>query len=162
MAVAEYDGYSYYRKSAWRRLRDAEELLASPTVSPHEQGASVRHLRGAIYLAGYAVECALKAYLISREPPAQSLEQVLQRWSDGGRATPKLLGAEGHNLFLLVSLTDLELPLQSDFERKKDWGICLRWRSTWRYDPEPPRPEFAAEFVAAVRRVVEWIVARTG
>jgi hypothetical protein len=33
-------------------------------------------LRGSMYLAGYAVECILKAYLISINPPSRTLHEV--------------------------------------------------------------------------------------
>ena len=51
-----------YRRSATRRLEDAKELLEPPTLDPQRSDADRRHLRGAMYLAGYAVECLVKAY----------------------------------------------------------------------------------------------------
>ena len=67
--MPEHDGISEYLKAGLHRLRDAEELLQEPSIILKESGADTRHLRGAVYLAGYAVECVLKAYLIQLGPP---------------------------------------------------------------------------------------------
>lgn len=158
--VAEFDGASQFHKAALRRLRDAEELMQTPTLLADESGASLRHLRAAVYLAGYAVECVVKVYLISRVSGAQTLSQALQSRRTRGEALPDLSSAAGHNLALLLSATDLEAELDGDVERKKDWGICLKWRSSWRYDPDPPSPSFAQEFVEAVRRIHRWVSGR--
>ncbi len=115
--MAEYDGLTQYRKSAGRRLRDAEELLQPPSVALEEQGAKTRHLRGAIYLAGYAIECILKAYIISQSASAMSLADAIEERRQAGEQMPNILGADGHNLRLLLSLTDLEGSLTTD-ERK--------------------------------------------
>ena len=69
---------------------------------------------------------------------------------------PNILGTEGHRLTVLLSLTDLEAHL-IDEERKKDWGICVKWKSTWRYNPNTYPIADAAELVAAVRRIYHWV-----
>lgn len=158
--MADYDGISHYLKVAPRRVQDAEELLQHPSLNPNERGAEVRHLRSAMYLAGYAVECVLKAYLISHEPPAQSLAEVLKLRGERGKRIANLLGYEGHNLVLLLSLTDLEASLDTHPERKKDWGVCLKWRSDWRYDSTSPKVTDAEVFVRSVRRLHDWVTAR--
>lgn len=154
--MAEYDGISQYRKAAARRIKDAEELLQPPTVDAREQGAETRHLRAAVYLAGYAVECILKVYLISQVASANSLSDAVEARRAMGEQLPNLLGAEGHRLDVLLSLTDLEAQF-SDEERRQDWSLCVKWKSTWRYDPNPPPATFAFEFVAAVRRIYRWV-----
>ena len=75
--MAEYDGISQCRKAAIRRLRDAKELLQPSSLDSLEQGASTRHLRASIYLAGYAIECILKAYSISRVAKTMYLTEAL-------------------------------------------------------------------------------------
>ena len=157
--MAEYDGLGQFHKAAQRRLKDARELLQTPTLDPQESGADTRHLRAAVYLAGYAVECALKEYIIAHER-ATTLTEATRLRRDAGEDIPDLLGANGHNLDLLLRLTGLTGRLDPDVRRKQDWGICLRWRSTWRYDPTPPPSEFATAFVAATQRVHGWIVSQ--
>ncbi len=89
-------------------------------------------------LAGYAVECILKVYIISRVASANSLAEAITKRRDAGEEIPNILSAEGHKLLTLLSLTDLEARFGDD-ERKKDWSLCVKWKSTWRYDPEPPK-----------------------
>ena len=155
--MAEYDGFSEYRKVAKRRMRDAEELLQPPSLAAAEQGAETRHLRAAVYLAGHAVECILKAYLIDRQPPAQTLSEAVTIRRAAGEVVPNILGDEGHRLPLLLVLTQLEPFLIANEDRRRDWGVCSKWKSTWRYDPISPSREFAAEFVAASGRFCEWV-----
>jgi len=154
--MAEYDGFSQYRKAAARRLRDAEELLQPPSLALEEQGAETRHLRGAVYLAGYAVECILKAYIISQTTSAMSLADAVEERRRAGEQVPNILGADGHDLRRLLSLTDLEGRFATD-ERKKDWSLCIKWKSTWRYDPKPPTATFASEMIVAVRHIYRWV-----
>ena len=154
--MAEYDGISQYRKAAARRLKDAQELLQPPSIEPNEQGADTRHLRAAVYLAGYAVECILKVYIIAQVASAQSLATAIQTRRDAGEVIPNILGADGHKLTILLSLTDLEARF-TDEERKKDWSLCVKWKSTWRYDPQPPKTTDASQIVAAVSRIYQWV-----
>jgi hypothetical protein len=154
--MAEYDGISQYRKAAARRLKDAQELLQSPSTDPNTKGADTRHLRAAVYLTGYAVECILKVYIISRVSAANSLAEAIEKRRDAGEEIPNILGAEGHKLLTLLSLTDLEARFGDD-DRKKDWSLCVKWKSTWRYDPEPPKTADALELVAAIGRVYHWV-----
>ncbi len=154
--MAEHDGLSQYRKAAARRLRDAEELLQPPSLASEEQGADTRHLRGAVYLAGYAVECVLKAYIISQAASAMSLAEAVEERRRAGEQVPNILGADGHDLRLLLSLTDLEERF-TDNARKRDWSLCMKWKPAWRYDPKPPTATFALEFMGAVKRIYQWV-----
>lgn len=131
--------------------------MQPPTILPAGRGATTRHLRAAIYLAGQAVECILKAYFISREPPAVTLTQAVEARRERGEDVPNIMSAAGHSLPLLISLTDLEALLAADAGRRQDWTTCARWRSTWRYNPEPPDANFAGEFVRAARRFHDWV-----
>ena len=65
--------------------------------------------------------------------------------------------AEGHNLSALLKLTDLEASIFSEKKVTTNWHICLGWRSTWRYDPDPPTRQNAEAFVEATRNVYQWI-----
>ena len=159
--MADYDGISDFRKVAPQRLRDAKKMLESPTQN-QEQGADTRHLRASVYLAGYGIECMLKTYIIDRQPPAKTLTEAMNRRRENdellkGEPLPDIQGAKGHNLPLLLLLTDLEAGLNNAPDRRKDWAICLSWKSTWRYDPYPPTRQFAEDFVAAADRLYLWI-----
>ena len=156
--MAEYDSIEHFARVAPQRLQDAEELLQFPTLPVRNKPERERHLRGAVYMPGYCVECVLKQYIISREPSTSTLEEALQRRRDRGEAVPDLLGAAGHDLNLLFRMTDLAGSLDKDQNIKVDWGICNKWKSTWRYDPSVPKE--AHQFVRSVRIIYEWVKRR--
>src|SRR4051812_34207980 len=106
--MAEFDGISTFAKSGRRRLRDAERLLDPPTADRTEQGADMRHLRGAMYLCGYGVECLLKAYLIHLHHGCLRLSDVLTDLRKDGTEIRDICGASGHDLPYLLTLTKLE------------------------------------------------------
>src|SRR5438270_7888255 len=110
--MATRNRLSDYIKCAPRRLKDAEELLELPTADPQRSDADRRHLRGSMYLAGYAVECLLKAYLIEQEG-CQSLAEAETRINERRRRSGQdpieriASTAAGHDLYYLVGPTDL-------------------------------------------------------
>lgn len=153
--MPEFDGISEYVKSGIRRLRDAEELLQPPTLNPKEQGAGTRHLRGAVYLAGYGVECLLKAYLISRQRNCFRLSEARDAMRAAGNPIRDICGEAGHDLRYLLSLTDLEACM--DAGQLRQMSLSAKWSSSWRYDPRPVAREDAAARIEAARSLVDWI-----
>lgn len=88
------------------RLQEARELMLANTSSV-----------GSAYLAGYAVECSLKAYLMNE-----------------GKSRPTH-GGEGHNLRALWSSCDLVLRDLNDTSGSKnyfmsDWSTDLRYQTS--------------------------------
>ena len=153
--MPEFDGISEYVKSGLRRLRDAEELLQPPTLHPQEQGADTRHLRGAVYLAGYGVECLLKAYIISRQRNCVRLSEARDAIRAGGYPIRDICGEAGHDLRYLLSLTDLEAAMNP--EKLRQMSLSARWSSSSRYDPRPVSREDADARIEAARSLVDWI-----
>lgn len=103
------------QKLADDRLRDAKALLAAQRWS------------GAYYLAGYAVECALKACIITRlmrtdEFPERRFSE--QCWT--------------HNLAQLLVLAGLTGALDADTAADQDllnnWSVVKDWSESSRYD----------------------------
>lgn len=123
-------------------------MLEPPTIEMKYGNAELRHLRGAMYLAGYAVECVLKAYIISLNPPARTLREV----------APNLITAAGHNLDTLLETADLEEELGGD--RLRSCNICRTWTVDWRYSPEIPKRGEAVTFVGAAQSIHQWIRAK--
>src|SRR5687767_1478938 len=123
--MPRHDGASEYRRVAHHRLNDAQELLEQPSRSVKLGDPASRHLRGAMYLAGYAVECILKAYII-----AQSACRTL---SD---VDPNLTKAAGHNLDQLLVRSGLGDSLG---DHVSDWRLCRTWTPDWRYDSAIPK-----------------------
>ena len=142
--MPRHDGASEYRKVAQHRLHDAQELLEAPTLSVKVGNPETRHQRGAMYLAGYAVECILKAYIISRNSPSRTLAEV----------APDLVTNVGHNLDRLLLRAGLEGSLG---ERLRDWQLCRTWTPEWRYEPGIPSRGEAKNFVDAACRIHSWV-----
>jgi hypothetical protein len=155
----KYDGHSELLKAAPKRLRDAQELLEEPTLEPHGSDADCRHLCGACYLAGYAVECVLKAYVIRLL--AHRTSQHLVRWSqaivhfDG---VHDLHGAASHNLARLLVVSELAGELDADPQMKRVWSMCVLWRPDWRYlRSNGMGPAEARQFVDACAAAHDWV-----
>ncbi len=158
----KYDGHSELVKAGPRRLQDAQELLEPPTLEPNRSDANYRHLCAAQYLAGYAVECVLKAYIILLLD--QRSNQHFARWSQVISHFAKqpsgsnLSGAASHDLKELIDVSELEQELDSDEQMKRNWGICNKWDYNTRYRPDPMMNcARVAEFVDACRATSEWV-----
>lgn len=148
-----------YRQSAARRFEDAQELLQSPTRDVQRSDADRRHLRGAMYLAGYGVECLTKAYLI-RHMDAQTLagavDKLNQRHHDRGLLPVENIArsAAGHKILYLSQLTDL--PTYAGYDAKL-WSRVARWQSSWRYETDQVSPVEANAFLQDVQAVMDWL-----
>ncbi len=148
-----------YKRSAVRRLEDAKELLEAPTFDPQRSDADHRHLRGAMYLAGYAMECLLKAYLI-QHMNAQTLTAAVdtlnqQRRQQGKEPVEQVARtAAGHKILYLLQLTDL--PLYPAYDPKL-WARVAQWRSSWRYEADLIARAEAEDFLYDVQSLVNWI-----
>lgn len=96
------------------RLAEAQALLSG------------RFPEGAFYLAGYAVECALKA-CISRQQPSQQFPPRQGSWSR----------LYTHDLEALIDAAGLKAILQaaraSDPDLDANWAAVLDWSEQSRY-----------------------------
>ena len=150
MSRREYSGITEQRKAALKRLSDAEFLLDRKPKDQNWPKRMGEHARGAMYLAGYAIECKLKAITMEVER-CHTLAQLQSKW--------KASDAEvyAHGLEALAR----RLPLYSNFQRSSVWrdfiGSVNRWRPAWRYDPKDYNNGFASEFMDAVKRVYNWL-----
>ena len=126
----------FYRAGR-QRLEDGESL--------RQQG----RYGGAVYLAGYGIECGLKSMLVEQTPPARrptlvasfrgsvahDFDWLRRRYRDsGGSAAP----AEVLAAFLTLDT----------------------WRVELRYNPTTPKGRDVAAFFAAARRAFGWIDGR--
>jgi hypothetical protein len=126
------------------RLRAAQELLESSEILLE------RHGRIAIYLAGLAVECALKALVLSEVAIGR------RKLMDEGE---EFRGRKGH------SYDDLRRILRRE-SRGRDippqWARDLRlidavWEVDMRYEPKLIRKGEAIPVCQAASRLVQWI-----
>ena len=108
-----------------------------------------------MYLAGYAVECLLKAKLM-RIFDCRHLRELEQELRRRGR-----LGAErtvfSHELEDLLSLTGGMDRLRHDQSRWRMFNMVNRWIPAWRYAPNRSDRDDADDFLRAVDVVRNWI-----
>jgi HEPN domain-containing protein len=138
-----YYGISDQAKAARHRLDDAQVLLDND------------RWRGAMYMAGYAVECLLKTKLMAIFG-CQHLQQLEERLRERG-----LLGERAtvftHQLELLLRLASGLERLRQHAELWQQFNIVNRWVPAWRYNARAVDPSDAADFLAAVGRIVAWL-----
>jgi len=157
------DTAEQYRRVALRRLEDAHELMEVPTRNPARSDAKTRHIRGAVYLSGYAIECLLKSYLI-KQWNAQTLNEAVElldkRRAHQGQAPVEniIRTAAGHRLVYLLQITDLITYNAYD---EQLWGRLAQWRSAWRYETDEMTRADADGFMDDVQRAADWLLPLT-
>jgi hypothetical protein len=129
-----FGGINELRKAANKRLTDAHVLVKS------------NRWRGAMYLAGYAVECWLKSRL---------MEQYAVRHLDQLEAKiRKAAGASGlplHDLGMLKRLA--RVSSGHDPRLRAAFDTCEQWTTSWRYDPQDGDRKTCERFMEAVQDV---------
>jgi HEPN domain-containing protein len=136
-------GVSEQEKASKHRLDDARALL------------NAVRWRGAMYLAGYAVECLLKAKLMRMFDcrHLRELEEQLQ--------ARRALSPQGtvftHQLELLLRLTNATDRLRQNPENWQMFNIVNRWVPAWRYTADLSKRDDATDFIEAVEGLSRWI-----
>lgn len=143
MAKDETSGVTAQRKASHQRRIDAEALIAA------------KRWLGAMYLAGYAVECLLKAKLMQRFRcvDLSDLERRLREKRLMGRADTIF----SHQLFFLLRLTGAQDRLRMNREAWLAFTTVNQWVPAWRYFSRQRTPAEALDFCASVRVVLHWI-----
>ncbi len=136
-------GITAQSKSGVHRLDDAKVLLKE------------RRWRGAMYMAGYAVECSLKAGLM-RKFDCQNLAELDEEMKRGGWLKHEDT-IYTHGLERLLRAADGFDRLRTDPKVWSAFAMANRWQPAWRYDPNPSTPEDATAFLEAVDAVRHWI-----
>jgi hypothetical protein len=148
MGRPDFHGISDQRRAAFKRLRDAEALYAVKLTRQSERLRGF-HARGAMYLAGYAVECKLKA-IAMEVYRCRTLAQLAEKLKIDEQEVYT------HGLEGLAK----RLPMWPNLRRGKIWedfSKVVLWRPSWRYDPEDWMNLKAATFLRAVRNVYDWL-----
>ncbi|HVS70132.1 MAG TPA: HEPN domain-containing protein [Phycisphaerae bacterium] len=123
---------------ARQRLEDGQLLL-------HELARPA----AAVYLAGYAVECILKALLLANTTP------------DHARAVAaEFRGAWGHDLQWLGARLRKAGVAGFPAAISRDLALVSTWSVELRYNPRMMPERDAEAFVAAVERIVAFMDAR--
>jgi HEPN domain-containing protein len=126
----------FYR-SAGQRFEDAEFLL--------EAGRTT----GAIYLAGYSVECMLKALILCIVPPAKRSEMLRS-----------FRGSKAHDYDWLKGryFENGGPPLPSAVA--KSFSLVDTWTTELRYKAGTTNPREAESFMQAAREILDWAEGR--
>jgi hypothetical protein len=145
MRISATTGRTQLSKAAVKRRRDAHALLEK------------QRWRGAMYMAGYALECKLKAQLMERYNcfHLQELEEEIERRT-GER--PTLISVRAHHLeYLLGFAPDCEARLQQNETMQQCYVRCNTWSLAWRYLGDDGNQQEAASFLECVDSFYQWL-----
>ncbi len=136
-------GISEQAKASRHRLDDARALF------------NAVRWRGAMYMAGYAVECLLKTKLMQvyRCRHLRELEDELQRRG----VLPAHETVFTHQLEALLKLTQGRDRLRQNQSLWRMFNTVNRWVPAWRYTANPANREDASDFMNAVEKLMHWI-----
>lgn len=136
-------GVTDQSKASKHRMDDARALF------------NATRWRGAMYLAGYSVECLLKAKLM-RMFNCRHLREL-----DDELQTRGMLASHStvftHQLELLLRLTAAIDRMRSNEELWRLFNLVNRWVPAWRYAPDLSTQDDAEDFLDAVKKVAHWI-----
>jgi len=138
-----FHGISEQSKAGKYRLDDARALLTA-----------VRW-RGAMYMAGYSIECLLKTKLMRMYEcrHLRELQEELQRRGVLSAQTSIFT----HQLEPLLRLAGGLERLRQSEEHWRLFNLVNRWVPAWRYTADLSNAEDAADFLTAVNRISQWI-----
>ncbi|MBM3236525.1 hypothetical protein FJZ31_09520 [Candidatus Poribacteria bacterium] len=138
-----YTSVSEQAKASKHRLDDAHALF------------NAVRWRGAMYMAGYAVECLLKAKLMRIYDcwNLRELEEELQHRGMLARHATVFT----HHLELLLRLTQGFERLRQNQRLWPQFNIVNRWMPAWRYTADLSNRQDAEDFLEAVDNLMRWI-----
>ena len=139
MSKREFSGRTSQAKAGMKRLRDAKRLRNSGGW------------RGSMYLAGYYVECKLKARLMEMYD-IWTLEELENRLSG---LAGKPVRAFTHSIEVLMTHTGVLRRMDSNVRRS--FSKCNQWKTDWRYDPNDGTREECEQFIEAVEALGHFI-----
>lgn len=143
MSYNLYSGVSEQAKASKHRLDDARALF------------NAVRWRGAMYMAGYALECLLKTKLMQvyNCRNLRELEEELQRRG--------LLAMEAtvftHQLELLLRLTQSMERLRQNRLLWPQFNLVNRWLPAWRYTADLGSRQDAEDFLEAIEALISWV-----
>jgi HEPN domain-containing protein len=138
-----YIGISEQARASTHRLDDAHALFHAG------------RWRGAMYMAGYAVECLLKTTLMRMYNcrTLHELENELQRRGVLAEHTTVFT----HHLELLLRLTQRFEQLRRHRLLWPQFTLVNRWIPAWRYTADMANRQDATDFLEAVTQIMQWI-----
>ena len=133
MAIpASIEARLYYR-CAFQRHEDAQILLRAD------------HTTGAVYLAGYGIECMLKALVLSAVAPAARTEML-----------NSFRGARAHDYEWLRTLYLENGGARFPRKMTESFTLVNDWSTDMRYLPRTLKADEAEGFLAAAENIIRW------
>jgi HEPN domain-containing protein len=130
---AAQEARPFYRAGK-QRFEDARLLLEK-----------AERATGAIYLAGYGVECLLKALVLSLVPAGNRQE-----------VTANFRGARAHNFDWLKAQYFQNGGTPFPSEISKAFALVNTWDTEWRYRPGIVSRREAEDFLNAAEQIIMW------
>jgi len=127
-----------YCRAAQRRLADAKVLL-------EHSKANGAHTTGAMYMAGYAVECVLKALIVDGTSQTRRSETI-----------SAFRGASGHSYDVLLHRYRMVKGPVIPNETHLHLSRINTWSTDLRYDPRLEPYQVAAGFIESVDAIMKW------
>jgi HEPN domain-containing protein len=121
-------------------MKAAEQRLTSGKVLFHGKA-----FLDAMYLAGYGIECSLKALLLARTPKSKRAKILTQAFQ--GKA-----GHSFENLKALLGRQGVAFPMDISKQLRK----VTSWSTDLRYRVGRGSSEDSREFIAAVEKIITW------
>jgi hypothetical protein len=138
-----FSGVSEQGKAGKHRMDDARALL------------NAARWRGAMYMAGYSIECQLKTKLMDVFN-CRHLRELEEKLQERG-----ILAAQAtiftHQLELLLRLTNAIDRLRAKPENWRLFNMVNRWVPAWRYTADQSNADDAKDFLDAVEKLSHWI-----
>lgn len=122
----------FYR-AAKERFEDAEFLL------------NMKRTTGAVYLAGYSVECMIKALILSVVPRAREDE-----------ISAMFRGRQAHDFRWLMRLYRQHGGTAMPNDLHPQWNLVARWSTDLRYSPQTIGLRRAKAFLDSATKIIKW------
>lgn len=134
MAIPHFPEARSYYQSAWQRFEDGQILLRN------DRGT------GAIYLAGYGVECILKALILNSIASENERRGQLAEFR----------GARAHNFDWLRRLYHQHGGPDLPPEVRRALVYVNTWETELRYQPGLSNPREAGDFMKETNVILNW------
>ena len=133
MALPSSQEARIFYQAARQRFEDAEFLLKGDRTT------------GAVYLAGYAVECMLKAMVLSRT-----------REKDHGKVVASFRGGKAHDFGWLINEYIVRKGPPVPLPISRLFSLVNAWTTSIRYKPGAMKKRDAVVFVRAAEDILSW------
>lgn len=133
MAIPNETNARLFYRCAFHRYEEAEVLFKAGYTT------------GSVYLAGYGVECILKALILVSATPQTRLDTL-----------KSFRGSKAHEFEWLRSLYLLNGGARFPSETTQQFTLVSDWSTELRYTPRSVQPDEAEAFLAAAANIIKW------